>query len=258
VPNAPPAALRILRLAAVIAALLAVATPAFPANDIYKYVDDDGVPHYTDQWQLIPEKHRSSVQALDPSTGKIFKPESVKATPPPPSSSPQPSLARKDSVAATAPVDPPFYAGWLEQFSKLSIPLPSRLQLGVGLIGVVVIWGAFKILRVSPNPLVKLMLKGVIMVILVGAAYTLLISNLNQRISEITNDPTPQSFSGKELIQNLHGTTERAREAIKEKTTAPLEKIKEATVGGAIQARDSMNQSNLEKEKILKKIESGP
>ena len=102
------------------------------------------------------------------------------------------------------------------------------------------------------------MLKGVIMVILVGTAYTLCISNLNQRVSEVTKDPTPQSFSGKELIQNLHGTTERAREAIKEKTTAPLEKIKDATVGGAIQARDSMNQSNREKENVLQKIESGP
>ena len=257
-PDAPPAVLRSLRLTAVIAALLAVATPAFPANDIYKYVDDDGVPHYTDQWQLIPEKHRSSVQALDPSTGKIFKPESAKATPPAGKSLSLPSTAPTDQPAPVPPAEPPFFAAWIEQFSRLSIPLPSRLQLGVGLMGVVVIWGAFKMLRVSPNPLVKLMLKGVIMVILVGTAYTLLISNLNQRVSEITNDPTPQSFSGKELIQNLHGTTEKVREGIKEKTTSPLEKLKDATVGGAIQARDSMNQSNIEKENVLRKIESGP
>lgn len=257
-PDAPPTARHILRLIAVIAALLAVATPAFPATDIYKYVDDEGIPHYTDQWQLIPEKHRSSVQALDPATGEIFRPESKKALPPAQKSSSLPSTARKDQAAPAPPAEPPFFTTWIEQFSRLSIPLPSRLQLGAGLMGAVVIWGAFKIIRVSPNPLVKLMLKGVIMVILVGTAYTLFISNLNQRVSEVTKDPTPQSFSGKELIQNLHGATERAREAIKEKTTAPLEKVKNATVGGAIQVRDSMNQSNIEKENALQKIESGP
>ena len=257
-PDAPPTARHILRLTAVIAALLAVATPAFPANDIYKYVDDEGVPHYTDQWQLIPEKHRSSVQALDPATGKIFKPESAKAPPPAGKSFSLPSTAPKDQTAPAPPAEPPFYAAWIEQFSRLSIPLPSRLQLGAGLMGAVAIWGAFKIIRVSPNPLVKLMLKGVVMVILVGTAYTLLISNLNQRVSEATKDPAPPSLSGKELIRNLHEATERAREGIKEKTTSPLEKIKDATVGGAIQARDSMNQSNLEKESVLQKIESGP
>jgi hypothetical protein len=245
-------------LIAVFAALLAVAAPAFPANDIYKYVDDEGVPHYTDQWQLIPERYRGGIQALDPATGKIFKPEPVKAISPPPSSSPQPSLTRKDSAISTAPADPPFYAAWLEQFSKLSIPLPSQIQLGVGLMGMALAWGALKVLRMSGNPLIKLMLKGVITIVLVGSAYALYMTSLSDRISNATKASSPQNISGQDLLKNIQGTTERAREAIKEKTTAPLEKIKDATVGGAIQARDSMNQSNIEKENVLRKIESGP
>ena len=257
-PDTPSVALHILRSIAVIVAFLSVATPAFPSNDIYKYVDDEGTPHYTDQWQMIPEKYRDGVQALDPATGEIFKPESRKALPPAQKGPALPSTVYKDRTAPSPPAETPFYAAWIEQFSRLSIPLPSRLQLAAGLMGAVIIWGAFKILRVSPNPLVKLMLKGVIMIILVGTAYTLVISNLNQRVSDVTNDPPPQNFSGKELIQNLRGATERAGDAIKEKTTAPLGKVKDATVGGAIQARDSLNQSNREKENALQKIESGP
>jgi len=257
-PDAPPTARRILRLTAVIAALLAVATPAFPANDIYKYVDDEGVPHYTDQWQLIPEKHRSSVQALDPATGKIFKPESVKAPPPAGKGFSLPSPAPKDQPAPAPPAEPPFYAAWIEQFSRLSIPLPSRLQLGAGLMGAVVIWGAFKIIRVSPNPLVKLMLKGMITIVLVGGAYALYMASLSDRISNAMKASPPQNISGQDLLQNIQGTTEKVRETIKEKATAPLEKVKDATVGGATRARDSMNQSNREKEQILNKVESGP
>ena len=257
-PDAPPTARHILQLTAVIAAFLAVATPAFPANDIYKYVDDDGVPHYTDQWQLIPEKHRSSVQALDPTTGKIFKPEPVKAAPPPPQSSSQPSTVPKDQAAPSAPAESPFYAAWIEKFSQLSFPLPSRFQLGVGLMSAVLVWGAFKIIRVSDNLLIKLMLKGVIMIIVIGSVYSLYISSLNQRISEATRDTTPRSTSGKEVIQTIQGTTEKAKQSVLEKVKAPLEKVKDATVGGAIGARDSMNQSNIEKENALQKIESGP
>lgn len=257
-PDAPPTARHILRLTAVIAALLAVATPVFSASDIYKYVDDEGVPHYTDQWQLIPEKHRSSVQALDPATGKIFKPESVKAPPPAGKSFSLPSTAHKDQTAPAPLTEPPFYAAWIEQFSRLSIPLPSRLQLGAGLMGVVVIWGAFKILRVSPNPLVKLMLKGMITIVLVGSAYALYMASLSDRISNATKASPPQNISGQDLLQNIHGATDKVRETIKEKATAPLEKVKDATVGEAIRARDSMNQSNREKEKIINKVESGP
>ena len=257
-PDAPPAALHVLRPIALIVALLAVVTPAFPANDIYKYVDDEDVPHYTDQWQMIPEKYRSSVQALDPATGKIFKPESGKTIPPAPQSSPQAPSTRIDPTSSPAPPEPPFYAAWIEHFSKLSIPLPSRFQLGVWLMSAVLIWGAFQIIRVSDNPLIKLMLKGAIMVIIIGSVYSVYLSNLNQRVSEATRDTTPRSTSGKEVIQTIQGTTEKAKQSIVEKVTSPLKKVKDATVGGAIGARDSMNQSNIEKENVLQKIESGP
>jgi len=122
----------------------------------------------------------------------------------------------------------------------------------------VLIWGAFQIIRVSDNPLIKLMLKGAIMVIIIGSVYSVYLSNLNQRVSEATRDTTPRSTSGKEVIQTIQGTTEKAKQSVIEKVTAPLKKVKDATVGGAIQARDSMNQSNIEKENVLQKIESGP
>jgi hypothetical protein len=124
--------------------------------------------------------------------------------------------------------------------------------------GMALAWGALKVLRMSGNPLIKLMLKGVITIVLVGSAYALYMTSLSDRISNATKASSPQNISGQDLLKNIQGTTERAREAIKEKTTAPLEKIKDATVGGAIQARDSMNQSNIEKENVLRKIESGP
>lgn len=254
-PDAPPAVPHVLRSIALIAAILAVATPAFPANDIYKYVDDEGVPHYTDQWQLIPEKYRGGIQALDPATGKIFRPESKKALPPAQESSSLPATARKDQAAPAPTAKPPFYAAWIEQFSTLSIPLPSPIQLGVGLLGVAIIWGALKIMRVSPSPLITVMLKGMITIVLVGSAYALYMASLSDRISSATNASSPQNIPEKDLLQKA---TEKVRAAIKEKATAPLEKVKDATVGGAIRARDGMNQSNLEKEKILKKIESGP
>jgi len=250
VPNAPPSTLHILRSIALITALLAVATPAFPANDIYKYVDDEGVSHYTDQWQLIPEKYRGRIQALDPATGEIFRPESRKAASPPPQSAFQPPVAHKDQAPPTAPADSPFYAAWLEKFSTS--------QLGAGLLGVAIIWGAFKIMRGSQNPLITVMLKGVITIVLAGGAYALYMASLSDRISSATKASSPHNISEKDLLPNIQGATEKVRAAIKEKTTAPLEKIKDATVGGAIQARDGMNQSTIEKEKVLKTIESGP
>jgi hypothetical protein len=250
VPDAPPAALHVLRSIALITAFLAVATPAFPANDIYKYVDDEGVAHYTDQWQLIPERYRGRIQALDPATGEIFRPESRKTAPPPPQSAFQPPVTHNDQAPQTAPADPPFYVAWLEKFSTS--------HLGAGLLGVAIIWGAFKIMRGSQNPLLTVMLKGVITIVLAGGAYALYVASLSDRISSATKTSPPEKISDKDLLKNIQGTTEKVRAAIKEKATAPLEKVKNATVGGAIQARDSLNQSNIEKEKALKRIESGP
>lgn len=256
--DAPPTTLHVLRLIALIVALLAVATPAFAANDIYKYVDDEGIPHYTDQWQLIPEKYRGGIQALDPETGEIFRPESKKALPPARKNSASPSTAHKDQAAPTPSAAPPFYAAWIEQFSRLSISVPSQFQLGIGLMSAMLVWGALKVMRLSGNPLVKLMLKGVITIVLVGSAYSLYMTSLNDRISNAAKASTPQSISGKDVLQNIQGTTEKAKKAIAEKVAAPLEKIKDATAGDAIRTRDTVNQSYRDQEKTLNKIESGP
>ncbi|MBM4121150.1 MAG: DUF4124 domain-containing protein [Nitrospira sp.] len=45
-----------------------VVSPASSADVIYKYIDDNGVPSYTEVWDLIPERHRARAQALDPKT----------------------------------------------------------------------------------------------------------------------------------------------------------------------------------------------
>ena len=224
-PNDPPTGPHILLSVALVVALGAVATSAFPATVIYNYVDDDGVPHFTDQWQLIPEKYRSRIQEIDQSTGRPFKPGSAKPSPAPSQGTPSLLGVRKEPAPPPNQQEPPFYAAWMEQFSRLSVPRPSHLQLGVGLLSVVILLGALKIIRVSPNPLVKLMLKGAIMAVFIGGAYVLYLMALQENLS---------------------------------KATAPLEKIKDATVGGAVRARDSMNQSYREQEKVLKKIESGP
>jgi hypothetical protein len=53
------------------------------------------------------------------------------------------------------------------------------------------------------------------------------------------------------------GTTEKAKETIQENAVAPLQRIKDATVGEAVRTRDLANQSSREKEKALKEIGAG-
>lgn len=249
-PDALPSVPCVLRAIALTVALLSVATPALPANDIYKYVDDEGVQHFTDQWQLVPEQYRSRIQEIDPSTGKPFKPGSARPAPAPSQGAPAPISARKEPPPPPPQQEPPVYAAWLEKFSAS--------QLATALLGVAIIWGAMQVIRMSGSPLVKLMLKGVITVVLMGGAYALYMTSLNDRISSATNTSSPPRISEKDLLHNIKGATEKVGAALKEGATAPLEKVKDATVGGAIQARDSMNQSNIEKETVLNTIESGP
>ena len=123
---------------------------------------------------------------------------------------------------------------------------------------VVLAWGAFRILRMSANPIAKLVLKGMLMACLLGGAYVLYVASLKERLSNATENPAPQRITGQEIIQTLQGATQKAVEIIKEKAGAPLEKIKDATTGEAVRARDLMNESNRETEQTLKKIESDP
>jgi hypothetical protein len=226
-----PFSLPLFGLLACLVALWVVAAPVHAADLIYTYTDDEGVPHFTDQWQLIPAKYRSRIQQLDPYTGKPLKPESGNAVQAPAQNPPQRSVVRKEQGSPSLE-EQPFYTAWIEQFSKLSIPVPSRLQLGIGLMSIVLVFGAIKITRISMNPFLKLALKGAIMAILIGGGYIFYVASLSERISKATQDPLPQRITGKEII--------------------------DATVGKALRTRDLVNQSIREKEKALNKTEPGP
>jgi hypothetical protein len=231
-------------------AVWALSSPAFAGDAIYKYVDDKGTIHFTEQWHLIPEKYHSRVQTIDPATGQPFKPKPLHQEPVPSRSAP---LQTAPSVQPP-PEPAPFYAAWLEQFAKLSIPLPSRYQLGVGLTTLVLIFGAFKIMRLTTNPLLKIMLKASIMVMLAGSVYAMYISGLNEQISEATRDPAHPTATGKDLIQGTSGAVNQLKGAIN-KATAPL---KDATIGEVSRTVDKANEANRQTEKTLHLIESNP
>src|SRR5437879_11214286 len=65
-------------------ACLVFAGPASSAGVIYKYEDEQGMTHYTDRRELIPEKLRSKAKVID--SGKA--PVTVVPTPPSPPPAP--------------------------------------------------------------------------------------------------------------------------------------------------------------------------
>ena len=150
----------------VVLCFAAIPAVSAEAAHTYRYVDDEGLTNYTDQWHMIPERYRGRTQILDSTTGNVFKadPRDV-----PQGSSPQ-STASQVTPVSTAP---PFYAGWLDTLSKISIPLPSRSQWIVELAAALLVCGAILLLRRSTSALVRLLLKGVIMAVLIGGAYVI-------------------------------------------------------------------------------------
>ena len=232
---------------------LVLSAPALPSDVIYKYIDDDGTINFTEKWHLIPDKYHSRVQTIDPVTGQPFKPPPI-TTAPVPSRSAPPQAPISSPTGADAP---PFYAAWLEQFARLSIPVPSSFKLGVGLTSLVLIVGAFKVMRLSSNLMLKLMLKGMVVLILAGSAYAMYVSGLNERISEATHDPANPTITGKELIKEGQGKVDQARKALG-KAATPIEKLKDATVGEVSRTVDRANQANQDKVKALEKIEAAP
>jgi hypothetical protein len=105
-----------------VAACVVLAGPAHSADVIYKYVDEQGIPHYTDRRDLIPEKFRSKVQAID----SAKSPVTVVPTPPSP---------------PRAPGEPP-PSSWLDQFTEFST---SGLGLTIaGVLLVVLAWRFFR------------------------------------------------------------------------------------------------------------------
>jgi len=105
-----------------VTACVVLAGPAHSADVIYKYVDEQGLPHYTDRRDLIPEKFRGKVQVIDSAKSPVT------VVPTPPSAPPAPGE------------QPP--SSWLDQFTQFA----SSWE-GLGLFGVlllVMVWRFFR------------------------------------------------------------------------------------------------------------------
>ncbi len=136
---------------------------------------------------------------------------------------------------------------WL---ASLRIPLPSQLQLGVGLLTVVLVIGAIAILRYCSNPLVKIALKGFIVLILVGSAYILYFSSLNDRLSAITGKRSHSTISGQDIMTGIRDRVTEATDALQqtavEPLMAPVQQAKDLTIGEANRTVEQANQANRE------------
>jgi hypothetical protein len=130
-----------------------VASPGYAADIIYKYVDDQGGTHYTDKPSLIPEKYCSRAQPFHSENAPV----TIGSIPP----------VQPPGQAAAEP--PPFYASWLEQISKLTMPPSFPYELAVGL--VVVIVAMIIVLRLEMPPILKFLLTTALAALLVVGVY---------------------------------------------------------------------------------------
>jgi len=154
---------------------------------MYKYVDEQGITHYTDNRDQIPVKYQGKVQTVDPT--KI--PLTIAPAPPP---SPE-----EKSAAAQ-----PFSVSWREQLSGWSLSLPSNYQVGVIFLTLVLILGIVMIFRVTMRRSSRFVLKAAILVVLVGSGYALYLSSMSPAVSGTSGDSTHRKVTGKDLIEGMH------------------------------------------------------
>jgi uncharacterized membrane protein len=224
--------------------------PAFSADVVYKYIDDNGIPSYTEVWDLIPERYRSRAQALDPKT--LLPVQTAPAAP-----MPQTMTNAMQSPPPTLPVQPAQPApqaaapSWLDRFAKMTFTLPSQYQMSVGLMTVILIGGVIFVMRFSSNPLVKVLGKLAIVLMVGGSIYAVYFSGLNDKISEVTKQPAQRTTSGKEIMGGVQGTAASALG----KVTNVIDKTKAATIGEVNQTVSQANQSNRELDKRLGEID---
>ena len=140
-------------LVGLILATWIVASPSYAAEVIYKYEDERGVTHYTDKPSLIPEKYCSRAQPFDPAKAAVTIG----------------SIPAAQPLTQGQPEAPPFYASWLEQFSKLTIPSSFPYPLAVGL--VVFIVALIIVLRLTMPPTLKVFLTTGLVVLLIAGVY---------------------------------------------------------------------------------------
>lgn len=239
-------------------AVLAMDSPALSANVVYKYVDKQGVTNFTEDLQQVPSAYLDRVQALDPITL-----QAAKTAPATPDRRPSPSepVANSALVGQGDRSPQSATASWFNRFADLTIPLPSRYQLGVGLTTLVFIIGFLMVIRTSQNPAVKFLLKTSIMLMIGGAVYAIYLSSLNERISQATQQPAQRTMTGKELLGNLQRTADQVQQVI-DKTAAPvkemLDETQAATVGEVHRTVTEANQATRQRENTLHSIDSTP
>lgn len=85
-----------------VVACLVIAVPTSSADVIYKYVDEQGITHYTDRRDLIPEKFRSKAQVIDSAKAPVTVVPTPPSPPPAPGEQPPPSLSWLDQITQFA------------------------------------------------------------------------------------------------------------------------------------------------------------
>lgn len=233
--------------------------PALSADVVYKYVDDNGVAFFTDNYQNIPTQYMERMQALDAATLQPVVPRgNVPTSPSPPST----SAAQEVPQAHRSEAPPQMAEAWLARLSKQRIPLPTQFQLGVGLTSLILIIGIIMVRRASQNPVLKFLLKVSIMFVLGGTVYALYLSGLNERVSQATNEPTGRTASGKELLRDVKGKAGQVKQLLDKTALAPvkeaIEKTKAATVGDVTKTVNEADQANQQLDKHLREIETAP
>jgi uncharacterized protein DUF4124 len=182
--EAMPPSTRYLVTALAVLILVSYAPASAP---MYKYVDEQGITHYTDNRDQIPVKYQGKVQTVDPT--KI--PLTIAPAPPP---SPE-----EKSAAAR-----PFSVSWREQLSGWSLSLPSNYQVGVIFLTLVLVIGMVLIFRVTMKRSSRFVLKAAILVVLVGSGYALYLSSMSHAVAGTSGDSAHRTLTGKDLIEGLH------------------------------------------------------
>jgi hypothetical protein len=243
------------------AGLLFIHAPLLPDNSnasasapIYKYIDDKGVPTFTEQWDGIPERYRSRVESLDPSTMQPFRAGEVVSA----------GRSAVGSAAAsptqTIPSEPSALSGALDRAGGFRIPLPSRYQFGIGLTTLLLTVMIWMMMRFNGNVLIKFALKIVMILLVTGGMYAMYFSGLNERVAQATGQAAQPSVSGKELLDGVKGTTANLTDTLQKTAIAPLqstiEKTKEITVGEVSRTVGQANNANQLLQQKLHEIES--
>ncbi len=264
--------------------LLVPADRASAGEVIYRYLDENGTPNFTERLDAVPLKYQNTVQALDATTFEpvpmpqagapptpTAPPPQVAAPPeaPPPSAvsdATAPAQAQGDTMveglapqalqAQAAPAEPSWLDGIQKQFETMNLPVPTQFQLGVIGTAVALIVGGFLVMRTMQNMIMKSLVRLGIMLVIGGAVYLMYFSGMNEQMSQMTKESAKRTITGKELMGEMKGTLDKT--LANNPVQGVIEKTKAATVGQAQDAVTQANQSTQDLQKRLQEIERNP